>query len=237
MRLFSPRRETGFLDRPGYVVYLPRDYDPSRAWPVILSLHGSGERGTEPQRATQIGVAGAIRHDPVLVPSIVVFPIAPEESRWLDAPAESAMRALDRTIDEFHVDRRRVYVTGLSMGGYGAIHLALAHPDRFAAMVVVCGGLLPHPATTAVLQSPLTAGGDDPYVVAAQALKQIPIWLFHGADDPVIPADESRRLAEALRSAGADVHYTEYPATGHNSWDKAYADRAMWTWLFAQRRP
>jgi predicted peptidase len=255
------------LDRPGYVVHLPRDYDPSRAWPVILFLHGAGERGTDPHRATQIGVASAIRQDPALVPAIVVFPIAPEESRWLDAPADAAMLALDRTLDEFHCDRDRVYVTGLSMGGYGAIHLALAHPGRFAAMVVVCGGLLPHPTTTAVQQSPLTMedrtggrprppsagestrrssqrGADegvrpsnfDSYQFAARSLKGIPIWLFHGADDPVIPVDESRRLHEQLLLAGARVHYTEYPNVGHNAWEKAYADRAMWTWLFAQQR-
>jgi predicted peptidase len=147
------------------------------------------------------------------------------------------MRALDSAIDEFHGDRDRVYLTGLSMGGYGAIHLALAHPNRFAALVIVCGGLLPHPSTTAVQQSPLTMRGNDPYATAAQSLKRIPIWLFHGADDAVIPVEESRRLNEQLRAVGAvDAHYTEYPGVGHNAWDKAYADHVMWTWLFAQRR-
>ena len=187
-------------------------------------------------RATQIGVAGAIRHDPALVPAIVVFPIAPDETRWLDEPADAAMRALDHAIAEFHGDRDRVYVTGLSMGGYGAIHLGLAHPDRFAAIVVVCGGLLPHPTTTAVRQSPLTMHAADPYAFTAQSLRRIPIWFFHGADDAVIPVDESRHLDEQFRAAGAEVHYTEYAGVGHNAWDKAYADQAMWTWLFSCRR-
>jgi predicted peptidase len=229
-------RETGFLDRPGYVVYLPANYDSSRSWPVILFLHGSGERGTDAMRATQIGVAAAIRHQRDLVPAIVVFPIAPEDGRWLGAPADAAMRALDRTIDEFHGDRSRVYLTGLSMGGYGAYHLALAHPDRFAAMVVVCGGLLPHPTTTAVQQSPLTAHADDPYAFVAQLIRHIPIRIFHGAKDDVIPVEESRHMNEQLKLAGADVQYTEYPDANHNSWDRAYSDAAMWKWLFAQRR-
>ena len=136
------------------------------------------------------------------------------------------MRALDRTMAEFHGDPERVYLTGLSMGGYGAIHLALAHPGRFAAMVVVCGGLFPHPSATAVQQSPLTIGD------GVQALKNLPVWLFHGADDAVIPVDESRHLAKVLPNA----RYTEYAGVGHNAWDKAYADREMWEWLFAQRR-
>ena len=227
-------RETGFLDRPGYVVYVPHNYDARKSWPVILFLHGSGERGDDAMRATQIGIGAAIRHDRDLVPAIVVFPIAPEETRWLDAEADGAMRALDRTIGEFNVDRHRVYLTGLSMGGYGAYHLALAHPDRFAALVVVCGGLLPHASTTAVRQSPLTMHAADPYAFVAESLKHIPIWLFHGADDPIIPVEESRRMNEELRRAGADVHYTEYAGVGHNAWDRAYSDGAMWTWLFEQ---
>jgi len=225
------RRETGFLDRPGYVVYLPANYEDSRSWPVILFLHGSGERGSDAMRATQIGIGSAIRRDRSLVPAIVVFPIAPEESRWLGEPADAAMRALEATVEEFDVDRDRVYLTGLSMGGYGAYHLALAHPDRWAAMVVVCGGLLPHATTTAVQESPYIRSSD-PYTFVAQSLRHIPIWLFHGENDPVIPVEESRRM----KLAGADIRYTEYPNVEHNSWDRAYSDEAMWKWLFAQRR-
>jgi predicted peptidase len=112
----------------------------------------------------------------------------------------------------------------------------MAHPNRFAAAVVVCGGLLPHPSTTAVQQSPLTMGGD-PYAVAAGKLRNLPIWFFHGTDDNVIPVDESRHLVEALHAAGApDVHFTEYPGVGHGAWDRAYGEASMWTWLFAQTR-
>jgi predicted peptidase len=237
-------RETGFLARSltigpteyPYVVYVPRDYDPSRAWPVILFLHGSGERGTDGWRETIHGVANTIRFEPARVPAIVVFPQAPPDTRWLGEPADAAMLALDRTIAEFHGEESRVYITGLSMGGYGTLHLAMAHPNRFAAAVVVCGGLLPHPTTTAVQQSPLTMGGD-PYAITAAKLRDLPIWFFHGTDDNVVPVDESRHLVEALHRAGApDVHFTEYPGVGHGAWDRAYGEAAMWTWLFAQRR-
>jgi predicted peptidase len=219
-----------------YVVYVPRDFDRSRAWPVVLFLHGSGERGSDGVRATQIGAAAAIRHTPEQVPAIVVFPQAPVETRWLEEPADAAMAALDRAMAEFHGDPKRVYLTGLSMGGYGTWHLALAHPGRFAALVVVCGGLVPHPTTTAVRQSPLTAGAVDPYEFTAHSLRNVPIWIFHGDADTVIPVKESQRMHDALeREHAPDVHYTEYPGVGHNAWDKAYSDGAMWTWLFSQR--
>lgn len=239
-----PPRETGFLNRTvsagghqyPYVVYVPRDFDPHRRWPVILFLHGSGERGADGVRATQIGVAAAIRSHPERVPAIAVFPQAPAESRWLGEPADAAMLALDHAIAEFHGDPKRVYLTGLSMGGYGTYHLALAHPDRFAALVVVCGGLLPHESTTAVQQSPLTKDAQDPYAFTAHALRRFPIRIFHGDADTTVPVTESRRMAGALQREGADVRYTEYPGVGHNSWERAYADEDLWRWLFQQTR-
>lgn len=233
--------QTGFLDRSlslaaghyPYVVYVPRDYDPSRAWPIILFLHGAGERGTDGLRATAIGLGSAIRFNSHRVPAIVVFPQCPPDARWLDEPADAAMAALDATLSEFHCDPSRVYLTGLSMGGYGAIHLALAHANRFAAMIVVCGGIFPHPNTTAVRQSPLTMHADDPYAFVAESLKHIPIRLYHGADDPIIPVTESRRLYVELHKRNNDVHYAELPGVGHNAWDAAYSDDALWAWLFS----
>lgn len=240
----SPR-ETGFLIRSvkvhgttyAYSVYVPHAFDASRHWPVILFLHGSGERGSDGLRSTQIGVATAIRANPERVPAIVVFPQAPVDSRWLGEPADAAMAALETSIAEFHGDRRRVYLTGLSMGGYGTYHLALAHPDTFAALVIVCGGLMPHETTTAVQQSPLTIGAGDPYAFTAHALRHLPIRIFHGDADPVIPVAESRRMAEALTAEGADVRYVEFPGVGHNAWDRAFGDAQLWDWLLKQHRP
>jgi len=237
-------QETGFLIRSAtirgteypYTVYVPRSFDTSKRWPVILFLHGAGERGSDGLKSTQIGVAAAIRANPDRVPAIAVFPQSPADSRWLGDPADAAMAALEQSIAEFHGDRSRLYLTGLSMGGYGAWHLALAHPDTFAALVVVCGGLLPHETTTSVQQSPLTIGKDDPYSFTAHALRHLPIRMFHGDADPVIPVIESQRMAEALKNEGADVNYIEFAGVGHNARDRAYGDPELWQWLFRQTK-
>ena len=236
--------ETGFLSRSitvegrryPYVVYIPPGYDRSRAWPVILFLHGAGERGDDGQKQTHVGIGAQIRANPASIPAIVVFPQVPADERWLASPADAAMAALDRTMAEYRADPARIYLTGLSMGGYGAWHLALAHPDRFAAAVVICGGLIKHATAASVRQSPLTIEHGDPYAFTAQALARMPIWMFHGDADTVIPVDESRIMAEALEAAGATFHYTEYAGVGHDSWDRAYAEPELWNWLFAQHR-
>ena len=236
--------QTGFVDRTlvlngttyPYVVYVPRNFDRAKKWPVILSLHGAGERGSNGVKQTAIGVGTAIRFHAEWIPAIVVFPQVPENQRWLGEPADAAMEALDHAMREFNGDPDRVVLTGLSMGGYGTWHLALEHPQRFAALVPVCGGLLPHETTSAVQQSPLTKSAADPYAFTAQSLRHLPIWIFHGADDPVVPVEESRRMNDALRSAGADVRYTEFPKTGHNAWDPAYGNQELWEWMLARRR-
>ena len=202
---------------------------------VILYLHGAGERGTDGVRQKEIGLGPALRKHPR--PAIVVYPQLPPGAQWLGEHADAAMQQLDEAIAQHDGDRRRVYLTGISLGGYGVWHLALAHPTRFAALVPVCGGIVPAGSATSVRQSPLTAGASDPYAVTAYALRDIPIWMFHGADDPVIEPGESRRMHEALlREHASDVRYTEYEGVGHNSWTRAYAEPALWQWLLAQRR-
>ena len=236
--------QTGFLDRTvaiagrsyPYVVYVPRDWSRDRAWPVVLFLHGAGERGTEGQRPAQVGLGSAIRLAPERFPALVVFPQVPLEERWIGAPADAAMQALADVVAEFRGDAERIYLTGLSMGGYGTWHLALAHPDTFAALVPVCGGIVPNGSAASVRQSPLTLAADDPYAFTAERLRHLPIWMFHGADDTVVLPSESRRMREALEAVRADVRYTEYPEVGHNSWDRAYGESELWRWLFAQRR-
>jgi predicted peptidase len=236
--------QTGFLNRTTtvdgrtfpYVIYVPRDWTPSRKWPVILFLHGAGERGTDGLRQTQVGIGTVIRFTPERVPAIVVFPQVPPEERWIGAPADAAMQALEEATAEFSGDAQRTYLTGLSMGGYGVWHLALAHPDRFAALIPICGGIVPAGSATSVRQSPLTSNAQDPYAFTAQQLKHIPTWIFHGADDTVVLPSESRRMAEALRNAGNDVRATEYQGVGHNAWDPAFGDDELWSWMFRQAR-
>lgn len=237
--------ETGFLNRTltddggrevRYVVYVPRDWSPAQVWPVVLFLHGAGERGDDGQRPTVVGLGGAIRWNPERFPAIVVFPQAPANTRWLGAEARFAMRTLEQAVNDFNGDPRRIYLTGLSMGGYGVWHLALENPDRFAAIVPVCGGIVKPDTAQSVRQSPLTEAAADPYAFAAERLRHVPVWIVHGADDDIIPVSESRRMHEELQRRGAPVRSTEYPGVGHGSWDLAYGEPDLWTWLFAQRR-
>ena len=212
-------------------VLLPPGWTPERSWPVILSLHGSGERGTDGVAQTNVGLGPAIRKHPI--PAIAVFPQIPANARWLGEGADTAMRALDAAMTEFSGDRARIYLTGLSLGGYGTWHLALAHPQRFAELIPVCGGIVDVPTATSVRQSPLNAHAPDPYAFTAHALRHLRTWIFHGADDPIIPASESRRMFAALRAEGADVQYTELAGVGHNAWTQAYAHAELWSWLGA----
>lgn len=230
---------TGFLDRTTivgsttyrYVVYVPGVLP---APPVILFLHGAGERGNDGVKQSEIGLGRAIRLNPDLVPAIVVFPQLHSEERWLDDGASAAMQALDEAMHEFNGDPDRVYLTGMSLGGYGVWHLALAHPERFAALVPICGGIAPAGSATSVRQSPLTASAADPYAFTARALRDKPVRMFHGANDDVIAPSESRRMNEMLEREGADVQYTEYKGVGHDAWTRAYAEPELWRWLFEQ---
>lgn len=236
--------QTGFLDRTvtvgatsyPYVVYIPREWTPARSWPVVLFLHGAGERGSDGRRQMQIGAAAAIHSAPERVPALVVLPQAPADERWIGPPADAAMKALEEVVREYRGDRERIYLTGLSLGGFGTWHLALAHPRVFAALVPVCGGIVPNGSATSVRQSPLTMAAADPHAFTAERLRHIPIWMFHGSEDTVIHPSESRKMHEALRAAGAEVRYTEYEKVGHDAWNRAYDDAEMWTWLFQQRR-
>ena len=238
--------ETGFLNRAlpsaagsaqagrRYVVYVPAEYTPARKWPVVLFLHGQGQRGDDGMHETIGGMGDPIRNHPERFPAIVVFPQSPEKTSWVGETAEAAMRALDRSIAEFHGDPDRVYVVGLSRGGRGAIDFGAAHPDRFAAVVAVCGWIvLPKGLTADGLPDPTET---DPYAARAERLEALPVRLYHGEADTLVPPEESRRLAAALEARGADVHLTTYPGIGHGSWISAFDDEALWRWLFSQSR-
>ncbi len=239
----AQRVETGFLDRTvtvaghrsHYQVYVPADYSATTAWPAILFLHGAGERGTDGLRQTTVGLGPAIRRAPGRFPAIVVMPQVPPDSLWSGAPAEMAMAALRQTMDEFHVDPDRVYLTGLSMGGHGTWYLAYRHPELFAAIAPICGWIPDVPRFRgSVPVVPADSGQSIP--VLARRLARMPIWIFHGEMDDVVPVSGSREPAAALEAVSADVRYTEYLGLDHNSWDATYASDAFTRWLFAQRR-
>ena len=213
-------------DPPG----IPAD-DPK---PVILFLHGAGESGSGGVAQTTVGIGPAIARDPERFPALVVFPQASRGYGWRGFNLSAAVAALEDVEKSYACERERVYVTGVSMGGYGTWLLGLQQPERFAALVPVCGGL---DLTTAVGGDILTnAPVEAIYDQAASRIAAIPQWVFHGDADDIIPVEESRRMVRALRAADAPVRYTEYPRVRHNSWDAAYAEPELMPWLLAQRR-
>jgi predicted peptidase len=245
-RAAARAKETGFLDRRirlhgkdyKYQVFVPEDWSPKRRWPVILFLHGAGERGADGLVQTEPGLPRAIRLDRSRFPTIVVMPQCPREV-WWPAPEmeEMALDALDAATAEFKGVKTHTYLTGLSMGGYGTWDLASRHPGKFAAIVPICGGIVAPPGLVKIHpELAKTAYPDDPksYAQVANNIGKTPVWIFHGADDPTVPVDSSRKLAKALKAAGGDVRYTEYPETGHNSWDKAYAEPELMPWLLSK---
>jgi predicted peptidase len=235
------RIETGFLDRSvslggqiyKYQIFVPPAYTPSQRWPVILFLHGAGERGSDGYIQTQVGLASAIRQNAARFPSIAVFPQATAESSWTGTLARVALVALDQTMREYQTDPSRVYLTGLSMGGNGTWYIAYRNPKRFAAIAPICSWVSPN---IWKVDPVVLADSGEHFSALARQLRQVPTWIFHGEIDPVVPVDESRKAFAALRAAGAPVQYTEVPGTGHNAWDPTYGSPRFWAWLFAQRR-
>ena len=238
--------ESGFLDRVvtvageeyRYQVYVPRQYEPGHSWPVVLFLHGAGERGSDGLLQTDVGLGTALRRHADRFPCVVVFPQCRAGQVWEGEMEEQALAALDATMEEFHGDESRVYLTGISMGGYGTWAIAGRNPGRFAALVVVCGGVRPPraeelPPGTMVL--PLEQRGPGAYADAARLIGSTPVWVFHGAEDPIVPVRESRRMVEELEAAGGSVRYTEFPAVGHASWTPAFSDPALPGWLLSRR--
>jgi predicted peptidase len=203
------------VSRP-YVVWRPPDYTPVRQWPLILFLHGAGERGSDGRRQASVGIGPALNRFPERFPALVVMPQCPLTSHW-SRETQVLAALLDEVMNTFPIDGSRVYLTGISMGGNGSFALAAAHPDRFAAVVPICGW------------------GAPPQM--SPALRSVPIWAFHGAVDDIVPAEHSREMVRALAEAGnTRVRYTEYPDLAHVSWDAAYADPSLAEWLFAQER-
>ncbi len=241
----ASRPETGFLNRTmlvagktfRYQVYVPAQWNKGKKWPVVLFLHGAGERGEDGLIQTQVGIATAIRTHADRFPCIVVMPQCRRNVWWTNDEMEAqALKALDQTIKEFKGDADRVYLTGLSMGGYGTWDLAYKYPGKFAALAPICGGLRPPDRLPVPKTGPFADPDADPYALVAQKVGKTPVWIFHGGADTTVPPSESRKMNDSLKAAGANVKYTEYEGVGHNSWDMAYSDPEFMTWLLSQRR-
>lgn len=205
-----------------YQLYVPANLEGQRRVPMIVFLHGIGQRGAGGYIPTEGSVAAIISNQLEQVPAVVLMPQCPSGKYWSDAGADSlVVRALEEVVAELDADPARLYLTGVSMGGYGVWHLAAQHPRRFAALISICGG------------SPLRTG--DRYTPIAQAVGETPAWVFHGADDAVVPVSESRRMVEAIRGAHGNVRYSEYEGVGHKVWLKVLGERELMPWLMAQR--
>ena len=192
-----------------YLIYLPEGYGAGdREWPLVLFLHGVGERGSDLELVKKHGPPKLIAEGKSF-PFIMVAPQCPT-GQWWSEDVLAAM--LDRVEDQYRVDRSRVYVTGLSMGGFGTWRLATFNPDRFAALLPICGG------------------GEE---AAVCAIKHIPAWVFHGAKDPVVALRESEKMVEAMKQAGGNVRFTVYPEAGHDSWTETYNNPEVYTWLLS----
>jgi predicted peptidase len=242
--LESQTPQTGFLDRRVtvaghaylYQVFVPSSYTASQRWPVILFLHGAGERGDDGLLPTQVGLGAAVRQHAARFPAIIVFPQAPRDSGWVGVPAQMAMAALEQTSREFQTDSDRVYLTGLSLGGNGTWYLAYRYPSRFAALVPVCGFVTPFMPSGPLALAVVPPDSGAPFEALARQLKRVPTWVVHGEVDEVVPPAQSRQAAAALKNVGAPVQYLEVPGTNHNAWDAAYGSPALVSWLFAQHR-
>jgi predicted peptidase len=242
----AKKHETGFLDRTitlqgvgyKYQVFVPEDWTPRKRWPVILFLHGAGERGDDGLMETDVGIGTAIRTGRSEIPAIVVMPQCRKKLWWVLPPMDDlAMTALNEATKEFHGDVQRTYLSGISMGGFGAWHLAEKYAGRFAALVVICGGIRPsdHAQKTIPELAKFTPpDSPESYSAAAARVGKVPVWIFHGAADKIVPVTESQRMSAAMKQVGAEVRYTEYPGVGHASWDKAYDEPKLFPWLFSK---
>ena len=211
-----------------YQVWVPATYDRAHKWPAILFLHGSGERGDDNQKQISVGLGPALRSGKLDPQAIFIFPQCPEGQRWVGAPRKIAIAALDATEREFSIDRNRVALTGMSMGGAGAWILAADDPKRWSALAPVCA-YIHRPPSLPDADNPTSESFDE----FARRIPRIPIWIFHGSDDPVVPVTESREMARAL---GVRAVYTEFAHTGHNAWDPAYTGTHLVQWLTEQKR-
>jgi predicted peptidase len=194
-----------------YLLYLPKDYEQKPSWPLMLFLHGSGEKGDDLNLVKKHGPPKLVEAGQQF-PFIVVSPQCANGRSW--EPYELTA-LLDEMVEKYKVDQDRIYVTGLSMGGFGTWALAAHTPDRFAALVPICGG-------------------GDP--MRTKRIAHTPTWVFHGAKDPTVPLEMSQKMVDALKKRGGDPKFTVYPEAQHDSWTQAYNTPELYEWLLQQKR-
>lgn len=220
-----------------YRILYPENYNPKNKYPLVLFLHGAGERGND-NEAQLVHGASLFLAKRTEFPAIVVFPQCPKDRAWSSAKIDrnnpdskfdynysvrpqtpeltSVMELLAELRSQHKIDKKRLYIMGLSMGGMGTFEAISRHPKVFAAAIPICGG------------------GDPAF--ARSFAKKVPIWVFHGTDDTVVRVDYSRQMVKAAEAAGGEVKYSEYPGVKHNSWDNAFAEPGLLQWLFENKK-
>ncbi|MGC4022827.1 MAG: prolyl oligopeptidase family serine peptidase [Cyclobacteriaceae bacterium] len=221
-----------------YRILFPENYDRSKKYPLVLFLHGRGECGTDNEKqlihGSKLFLSESARKN---FPAIIVFPQCPEEDYWgsvkvdrstspislsfdysnpITTSLKSAIELVKRIKKEESVDAKRIYVTGLSMGGMGTFEAVYRYPKLFAAALPICGG-----------------GDAKKY---DKRVSKIPFWVFHGTDDGAVNVKLSREMVEKLKQLNAVVKYSEYPGVNHNSWDNAFAEPDFLSWMFSNKR-
>jgi predicted peptidase len=215
-----------------YRLLVPKNYDASKQYPLVLFLHGAGSRGTDNQAQLKNGAwRFDTPEDREQFPCFVIVPQCPKNEQWVDMPwnADSgkrpekpshsmrlALEIFDNTLKEFPVDTNRLYVAGISMGGFGAWDCITRFPGRFAACFATCGG------------------GDESTITPEVA--KTPVWTFHSTDDRTVKVKRTRNMVAAMEQAGGHPHYFEYNDKGHDVWTTAYSEPEALSWMFAQRR-
>lgn len=195
-----------------YLLYLPPDYAAgNESWPLILFLHGAGERGTDIELVKKHGPPKLVAQGQQF-PFVIASPQCPAGQWW---ESDTLVALLDTLVAENRIDTSRIYLTGLSMGGFGTWGLAIQNPQRFAAIAPICGGGIA-PATS--------------------SLVKVPAWVFHGAKDRVVSVKESEAMVEALKRYGGQVRFTVYPEAQHDSWTETYANPELYEWFLSHRR-
>ena len=222
--------KTSFGEQLPYQIYAPELKDNAKV-PVILLLHGAGERGNDNKRQTAHGFKDIIEYSKANnKPVIIIAPQCPKSMQWVNVkwntkshsmpefpstPLRLALELLESKVKSSPIDRNRIYITGLSMGGYGTWDAISRKPEYFAAALPLCGGA---------------------DVKQAAKLSKLPIWTIHGDKDKAIPVSRSRDIAKALKDAGGKITYTEQPGAGHNIWTRTYSDKKILDWLFNQKK-
>ena len=199
-----------------YLLYLPEDYAASQEkWPLILFLHGAGERGNNLKAVEKHGPPKIVKEGKTF-PFVIVSPQCPNDEWWSSGKQIDTLSALlDHIVAKYRIDKDRIYVTGLSMGGFGTWRLACEYPDRFAAIAPICGK-------------------GEPF--AARAIPHLPAWVFHGTKDDVVPIQASQEMVDALKKAGGNVEFTIYPEAGHDSWTETYNNPELYDWFLQHKR-